>query len=102
MRREVLTDEYLTKLHPLVIERFEAFEQFFDKFSFFFNGSLDYQNINVIPKSKDTSEMKKMIWGASWALLSAFLVAKLGFPKDPGKIFSLPMKSTAPEFFNTL
>ena len=54
---EVFTREFLIKLQPLALERLSRFEQFVDNNSFFFNGSLDYKDMNVIPKGKEKNEL---------------------------------------------
>ncbi len=50
MREDVFSEEFLMKIHPLVADRLEVFEQFVDKFSFFFNGSLPLNMEELIPK----------------------------------------------------
>ena len=47
-------------IFPLAIERLEAFDQFVDSFAFFINGELDYNELSIIPKTKDKKEMKTM------------------------------------------
>ncbi len=50
MRNEVFSDSYLKKIHPLVIDRMDLFEDFVDRFSFFFNGALKLDLAELLPK----------------------------------------------------
>jgi glutamyl-tRNA synthetase len=59
VREEVFGVEYLKKLHAVALERLSRFDQFVDNNSFFFNGALDYSNVNAIPKNKTIEEVKK-------------------------------------------
>ena len=61
LRSEIYTEEFLQKLHGVLHDRIEAFEQFAEKSSFFFNGELSYKDVQVIPKGKNASEVKKML-----------------------------------------
>jgi glutamyl-tRNA synthetase len=58
LRNQIFDPKYLKALKPLVIERMERFEQFMDKNSFFFNGALNYQDLTIVPKSKDKHQMR--------------------------------------------
>ncbi len=60
IREEIFSEDYLSKLYPLLIERIETFDQFVDKADFFFNGALDYTNVDLIPKKKEKNEVRKM------------------------------------------
>ena len=68
IKEDLFSSEYLRAIFPLVKERFERFDQFIDKHSFFFNGALDYSELPLPPKGIDVAEMNKMVKG---------LVAKL-------------------------
>ena len=57
VRKEVFSEKYLEKLHPLIVERLEAFEQFTEKFSFFFCGAVPFAN----ESSRTTIEIKSML-----------------------------------------
>ena len=59
-RENIFNEENLSKLFPLIKERIFAFEEFCDRFSFFFNGALDYTNIDIVPKSKEKKDMINM------------------------------------------
>lgn len=61
IRDEIFNPAYIKKMKPLVLERMSRFEQFVDKNDFFFNGSLDYQHVELIPKGKDKEEMGRMV-----------------------------------------
>lgn len=52
MRNEIFTDAMLRSLKPLALERMSRFEQFVDNNSFFFNGSLSYVGLEIIPKGR--------------------------------------------------
>ncbi len=60
MRDQVFSANYLEKLYPLVRDRLESFDQFVDKFAFFFSGELVYDNLAIVPKTKTSKEMKDM------------------------------------------
>ncbi len=61
IRDQVFNPEILKKLKPFVLERMERFEQFVDKFSFFFNGALDYTGVPLIPTGKNHQEVSVML-----------------------------------------
>lgn len=61
MRREVFSEAYLKALKPLVLERMSRFEQFVDQYGFFFNGSIDYKGIELIPKGRTKAEVREMV-----------------------------------------
>lgn len=61
LRNEVFSPEYLLQLKPLVLERMSRFEQFVDRNAFFFNGALDYKNLEIIPKNKTADELSGML-----------------------------------------
>ena len=61
VREEVFSEAYLRKIKPLAIERIAKFDQFVDQNSFFFNGALNYDSVAVVPKSKDKTEVRKML-----------------------------------------
>ena len=63
LRDEFFSSTYLKKLKPLMVERLVKFEDFFEKASFFFTGSLDYSDLKVLPKGRDSKEFKKMLKG---------------------------------------
>ena len=59
MQEEVFSKAYLQKIFPLVKERLETFDQFCEKFSFFFTSDLNYEGLAIVPKSKSSAEMIK-------------------------------------------
>ncbi len=59
LREDVFSETYLQKLYPLVKERLDSFDQFFEKFSFFFTSDLSYDGLSVVPKTKTAEEMIK-------------------------------------------
>ncbi len=61
IRDEIFAPDYLKQLRPLVLERMSRFEQFVDKNDFFFNGALDFQHVDLIPKGKEKADMRRMI-----------------------------------------
>lgn len=61
IRDEIFSRDYLLALRPLLQDRMTRFEQFVDNFSFFFNGALNYQGLEVLPKGKDVESMKAML-----------------------------------------
>ena len=60
LREEVFSKDYLKKLYPLTRERLDSFDQFFDKFSFFFTTDLSYDGLSLVPKTKSPEEMASM------------------------------------------
>lgn len=58
LRAEVFTHDYLARLHPLLAPRITALEQVVDKGGFFFNGSLDYDPAQLVPKGRVAQEMR--------------------------------------------
>ena len=63
LRDEVFTEVQLGNLYPLLRERVECFEQFIDKGSFFFNGALDYSQVEIIPKGKQPLDIRLAFTG---------------------------------------
>ncbi len=63
LRNEVFSEEALGAIYPLLRERVECFEQFVDKSNFFFTGSLDYTNLDLIPKGRTADDIKMMLSG---------------------------------------
>lgn len=61
LREEVFTEEFLMRLQPLALERMTRFEQFVDKNAFFFNGELDYSQVDLVPKGLSGSLLRKML-----------------------------------------
>ncbi|MFW7377862.1 MAG: glutamate--tRNA ligase [Oligoflexus sp.] len=61
IRNEIFSDEYLRKLKPLALERMSRFEQFVDNNSFFFNGALSYEHVEIVPKGKTPAELRSML-----------------------------------------
>lgn len=61
IRDEIFSKDYLLALRPLLQDRMSRFEQFVDNFSFFFNGPLNYQGVEVLPKGKDVESMRAML-----------------------------------------
>jgi glutamyl-tRNA synthetase len=63
LRNEVFSEKALAAIYPLLRERVECFEQFIDKGGFFFNGSLDYSSVELLPKGRSAPEIKMMLSG---------------------------------------
>ncbi|MBC7660397.1 MAG: glutamate--tRNA ligase [Chitinophagaceae bacterium] len=61
IRDEIFSKDYLLSLRPLLQDRMSRFEQFVDNFSFFFNGPLHYQGLEILPKGKDAAAMGAML-----------------------------------------
>ncbi len=61
IRDEIFSRDYLLGLRPLLQDRMSRFEQFVDNFGFFFNGPLNYQGLEVLPKGKDAAGMRAML-----------------------------------------
>ena len=61
LRDNVFSETYLQKIAPLVKERLNRFEDFIDKNHFFFVGSLNYAELPIVPKGKESSEFKKIL-----------------------------------------
>ena len=61
VRDNVVSEQYLKRIYPLMLQRVPKFEEFFERASFFFSGSLVYEGLNVIPKSKDAKEVRGML-----------------------------------------
>jgi glutamyl-tRNA synthetase len=61
MKDQVFCGEYLRQLRPLVLERLERFDQFFDKFAFFFTGGLHYDLAQVVPTGKSKEDVTGML-----------------------------------------
>lgn len=97
LKTEVFSDDYLKQLRPLAVERMDRFDQFFDKFAFFFNGELEFADLSMlVPQGKTTQETREVLNGLAdsfdevdvWSLDSVkqaldTLKAKIGWkPKD--------------------
>jgi glutamyl-tRNA synthetase len=61
VRDQMFAPEYLKELRPLVLERLERFDQFFDKFTFFFNGGLQYDLAQLVPAGKSKEDVMGML-----------------------------------------
>jgi glutamyl-tRNA synthetase len=54
---EVFNRNYIEHLYTVAKERMSRFEQFVDNNSFFFNGALNYQGLEIVPKGRTVDEM---------------------------------------------
>jgi glutamyl-tRNA synthetase len=63
VRDEIFSEDYLRALKPYVLERMSRFEQFVDNNAFFFNGALNYDLAELVPKGKTTVEIVEMLNG---------------------------------------
>ncbi len=63
VREEIFTEDYLRALKPFVLERMTRFEQFVDNNAFFFNGTLDYRGVEIVPKGKTPADIMGMLSG---------------------------------------
>lgn len=61
LREECFKASYLEQIFPLMRERIEKFDQFLDKASFFFTGSLDYTGVDIVPKGLTKKDMRDMV-----------------------------------------
>lgn len=61
IREEIFSKDYLHALRPLLQERMSRFEQFVDNFSFFFNGALHYEGLEILPKGKTPNDLRMML-----------------------------------------
>ncbi|MES2744213.1 MAG: glutamate--tRNA ligase [Bdellovibrionota bacterium] len=61
IRDEIFSKDYLLALRPLLQDRMTRFEQFVDNFSFFFNGALHYEGLDIVPKGKDAQALRLML-----------------------------------------
>ncbi len=61
IRDEIFSKDYLLSLRPMLQDRMTRFEQFVDNFSFFFNGSLNYDGMDLVPKGKTQDELRGML-----------------------------------------
>lgn len=61
IREEIFSKDYLHALRPLLQERMSRFEQFVDNFSFFFNGALHYEGLEILPKGKTANDLRLML-----------------------------------------
>lgn len=60
--KELLADDYLDKIFPLLKERLERFEDLFDRGNFFFVGALPYSLEQIIlPKGQDKPTLQKTL-----------------------------------------
>jgi glutamyl-tRNA synthetase len=62
LHNELFNTEFIKKLRPLAVERLDRFDQFVDKFSFFFNGALTYRE-SFVPEGKTLPETQEMLLG---------------------------------------
>jgi glutamyl-tRNA synthetase len=53
LQQNVFSDERLRSCFELYRERLESFDQFVDKASFLFNGTLSYQGLEILPKGME-------------------------------------------------
>lgn len=72
VREEIFTDRYLKSLKPLVLERMNRFEQFVDNNAFFFNGALNYQGLEILPKGRTAEETRQMLLSLAEMLDEAY------------------------------
>ena len=63
VKDEIFNEDYLRALKPFVLERMSRFEQFVDNNAFFFNGALQYDFNELIPKGKTASDLIGMLGG---------------------------------------
>src|SRR5262245_41499698 len=61
LRREPLSDEYLLRVLPLVQERVDTLEAFFDYASFFFVGDVGYDPKELAPEGHAPAEYAKVL-----------------------------------------
>lgn len=61
VREGIFAESYLKKIYPLMRQRVERFDEFIDRADFFFNGSLNYEGLPLIPKGMKSSDMRKAI-----------------------------------------
>ena len=81
LRSEPLSDAHLLAVLPLVQERIDTLEAFFDKAGFFFTGELDYDQdarAALVPKGRTPAETQKLLR----ALVEEQLDALLDWSKD--------------------
>lgn len=67
-REEMFSENILKTLYPLVKERLDSFDEFFEKFAFFFTLDLKYEGLPLVPKTKTAAEMKKVFGDLSLLL----------------------------------
>ncbi len=60
IRDQMFSPEILKALKPLVVERLDRLEQFVDKNSFFFSGSLTYDMATLVPAGKTAEDIRTM------------------------------------------
>jgi glutamyl-tRNA synthetase len=58
--KELLNPSYIASIYPLVRERLKSFDEFFDKFSFFFTTDIEVSLDLLLPKKKNQDELKSM------------------------------------------
>jgi glutamyl-tRNA synthetase len=101
-REEMFSENILKSIYPLVRERLDSFDEFFEKFSFFFTLDLKYENLSLVPKEKTVSEMKTIFLELSllldeidiWSLETVTLVVN-SYLKDKAlkpKEFYMPLR----------
>jgi glutamyl-tRNA synthetase len=61
IRDQMFAPDILKALRPFVVERLDRLEQFVDKNSFFFNGSLDYDVATLVPAGKTANDIRSMV-----------------------------------------
>ncbi|MBC61342.1 MAG: glutamate--tRNA ligase [Zetaproteobacteria bacterium] len=61
IQKNLFNEGYLRNLYSLTKSRLNSFDQFVDKFSFFFSGELDYQGLSILPKNRSLTDFKKVI-----------------------------------------
>ncbi len=61
VRDHVVSEDYLRQLYPLMLQRVPKFDEFFDKASFFFSGSLAYDGLELVPKGKEPGEVRVVL-----------------------------------------
>ncbi len=61
LRREPLSDDYLLKVLPLVQQRVDTLEAFFDYASFFFVGEVGYDSRELAPEGHAPAEYAKVL-----------------------------------------
>lgn len=61
VQKQVFDAEVLRRLAPFALERLERLEQFPDRFGFFFNGALSYQDVPLISAGKTAVDVRTML-----------------------------------------
>lgn len=84
LKKNLLTDEYLLKIIPLVKERVQSLEEFFPATDTFFAGDVTFQNQPLVPKDRTAKEvqtwlgdlMEKMEEAQDWEVATLKAVAE--------------------------